>query len=98
MTLKHQQIVTVSTKIILLLLSLILLLLLLLLYLVSPHYWQACTVGATPCVMVLLSANVPTDIRDQTDLTPVMCAQINNHSQLVDLITNHEQRVQELGH
>lgn len=52
----------------------------------------ACTVGSEACVHVLLEADVTTDVRDRTDLTPAMCAQINNNQHLVDLITAHEER------
>ncbi|XP_042211232.1 L-asparaginase 1-like isoform X3 [Homarus americanus] len=53
----------------------------------------ACTVGSEECVQVLLDADVPTDVRDRTDLTAVMCAQINNNQHLVDLIATHEERI-----
>ncbi|KAK3876337.1 hypothetical protein Pcinc_018876 [Petrolisthes cinctipes] len=62
----------------------------------SPLH-AACTVGSESCTKILLAANVPTDVRDQTDLTPVMCAQINNHLNLVDLITSHEEKMDALG-
>ncbi|KAG7175058.1 L-asparaginase-like 1 [Homarus americanus] len=56
----------------------------------------ACTVGSEECVQVLLDADVPTDVRDRTDLTAVMCAQINNNQHLVDLIATHEERIEEV--
>ncbi|XP_068216097.1 L-asparaginase-like isoform X1 [Palaemon carinicauda] len=52
----------------------------------------ACTVGSMECVTELLAAGVATDVRDRTDLTPVMCAQINNFSQIIDAIAEHEER------
>nr|XP_045617572.1 L-asparaginase 1-like isoform X3 [Procambarus clarkii] len=52
----------------------------------------ACTVGSEECIRVLLDANVPTDVRDRTDLTPIMCAEINNNHHLVELIAAHEAR------
>lgn len=57
----------------------------------------ACTVGSEECVKVLLSASVPTDEPDRTELTPLMCAQINDHLNITDLLEQHtktqEQRV-----
>nr|XP_045617571.1 L-asparaginase 1-like isoform X2 [Procambarus clarkii] len=58
----------------------------------------ACTVGSEECIRVLLDANVPTDVRDRTDLTPIMCAEINNNHHLVELIAAHEARNEEMRH
>lgn len=58
----------------------------------------ACTVGSVECVRFLLDANVPTDVRDRTDLTPVMCAEINNNQHLVELIAAHEEINEEVRH
>lgn len=48
--------------------------------------------GSEACVRALLEADVATEARDRTDLTPAMCAQINNNQHLVDLIAAHEER------
>lgn len=51
----------------------------------------ACTVGSEECVRFLLEAGVPTTTRDRTDLTPAMCAQVNNHDHLARLIDEQEE-------
>lgn len=51
----------------------------------------ACTVGSEECVRFLLEAGVPTTTRDRTDLTPAMCAQVNNHDHLARLINEQEE-------
>ncbi|XP_037800011.1 L-asparaginase 1-like isoform X1 [Penaeus monodon] len=51
----------------------------------------ACTVGSEECVKFLLEAGVPTNTRDRTDLTPAMCAQVNNHDHLARLIDEQEE-------
>lgn len=50
----------------------------------------ACTVGSEEGVRLLLSAGVTTDEMDRTDLTPIMCAQINNHSHITELLEAHQ--------
>ncbi|XP_076045887.1 uncharacterized protein LOC143028133 isoform X2 [Oratosquilla oratoria] len=54
----------------------------------------ACTVGADDCVKLLLKAGVQVDIRDRNDLTPSMCAQMNNNDHLVDRLAEHEQQTE----
>lgn len=51
----------------------------------------ACTVGSEEAVQLLLAAGVPTDEVDRTDLTPAMCAQINNHQHITELLEAHQQ-------
>ena len=51
---------------------------------------QACTMGSEECVKLLLSYGVSCNIKDKTNLTPAMCAQINNHDSIVNTIEEHE--------
>ena len=38
---------------------------------------------------LLLTAGVPSNEIDKTDLTPAMCAQINNHKDITKLLEAH---------